>query len=264
MIKGIDVSSFKPFIDYNKVKEAGYKFVIARSSIGRANMDDRFPYHIENAWKYSLDTGVYHLFLPDINPQVQAKNAIGYYRRYAITFPLMIDVEMVDDAPKRNLSNDLAEFIKIIVAETGKTPIIYTAPWFWNRQIDYREIFSLCPLWVADYSGSVDLPYSFHDYIIHQYTNKEQFDGQYLDGNIFNESSYDYQTLEHKRKFENGKVLVNLLNVRKEPNKKSSIVRKLQKNTLVKVLEIVNNWINIGDNEWCCLFDNRQKFIQIF
>jgi len=71
-MKGIDVSSWEPVIDWAQVRKQDIQFVFMRASRAR-NRDLSFATHWADAKKFRFLRGAYHLIDPRIDAQLQAR-----------------------------------------------------------------------------------------------------------------------------------------------------------------------------------------------
>ena len=73
-IVGIDVSAHNGDIDFQKVKDDGYSFVIIKASEGVSHHDSKFDINYDNARNAGLKVGAYHFFRKNTDGLNQAKN----------------------------------------------------------------------------------------------------------------------------------------------------------------------------------------------
>lgn len=105
IMNGIDVSGYQVNVDYNKVKNAGYDFVIIRAGWGKESYqkDSEFERHYANASKAGMHIGayLYSYALTDpsctLSPREQgiaeAENFYGFIKGKKFDMPLFYDVE---------------------------------------------------------------------------------------------------------------------------------------------------------------------------
>lgn len=166
---GIDVSSVQNLssasreIDWEKVAGAGFSFVIAKATTGRRDNDeDSFTArNLAGAQRAGLLTGVYHFWIPGVPADLQAANVEAHIDAAGITpdLPICIDFEWPepDTWAARNLDpKSLAPACLALVHEiahrTGRTPILYTYPYFFGaipNGAEKTELTTTCPLWIA-------------------------------------------------------------------------------------------------------------------
>ena len=97
--RGIDVSCFNPNVDYKKLKELGYTFIIIRDGFGSelSQEDELFQKHILGAKKAGLGIGIYHfcyaLNVADAKKEAKVCNQIISKYRGDITHGVYYDYE---------------------------------------------------------------------------------------------------------------------------------------------------------------------------
>ena len=97
--RGIDVSCFNPNVDYKKLKELGYTFIIIRDGFGNelSQEDELFQKHILGAKKAGLGIGIYHfcyaLNAADAKKEAKVCNQIIAKYRGEITHGVYYDYE---------------------------------------------------------------------------------------------------------------------------------------------------------------------------
>lgn len=92
-IVGIDVSSHNGEIDFDKVKNDGYTFVIIKASEGVDHHDSKFATNYDNARAAGMKVGAYHFFRKNTDGLNQAKNFLETIGWRKLDLPLVIDVE---------------------------------------------------------------------------------------------------------------------------------------------------------------------------
>lgn len=98
-LKGIDISEFNGFIDFEKVKEE-VDFVIIRATFGRFGVDKMFKRNVEQCVKFKIPFGFYY-YSYAINEEQgieEAKFFVETIKDYIkeATFPAFIDMEDSD------------------------------------------------------------------------------------------------------------------------------------------------------------------------
>ena len=97
IMKGIDVSVYQKGVDYNKVKAAGYDFVIIRAGYGRvaSQKDAEFETHYKNAKAAGLHVGAYW-YNYAISPEdalTEAKVCAEILKNHQLDMPVWYDIE---------------------------------------------------------------------------------------------------------------------------------------------------------------------------
>lgn len=141
-IKGIDVSSWQGIIDWKRVKEAGIKFAIIRSSSG-PRVDTLFDYNITQAQKQGIFVGVYH-YCYAMNPEEareEARHFIETIKYYRIDYPVMFDFE--DNSQAKLGKEKLTEIAEAFLTElknAGYYPMIYSYRYWLENNLDMDRL----------------------------------------------------------------------------------------------------------------------------
>ena len=96
-MNGIDVSAYQTNVDYNKVKNAGYEFVIIRAGYGRvaSQKDKEFETHYKNAKAAGLHVGAYwynYAVTPE-DALTEAKVCAEILKGKQFDMPIYYDIE---------------------------------------------------------------------------------------------------------------------------------------------------------------------------
>lgn len=97
LMNGIDVSTYQKNVDYNKVKAAGYDFVIIRAGYGRvaSQKDAEFETHYKNAKAAGLHVGAYwysYTTTPE-DALTEAKVCAEILKGHQLDMPVYYDIE---------------------------------------------------------------------------------------------------------------------------------------------------------------------------
>ena len=183
---GIDISRYQNEIDFDKVKDSGFSFVMVRVGArgyksGKITLDENFEDNISKAIEAGLDVGVY-FFSQAITPQEAEEEAavvLEAIKEKPITYPIAFDMEFTPNDTSRveTLSKDertaiTAAFLNKI-AEGGYKPMIYGNKEWLVKRIDAGK-FPGINVWLADTSSIPDYPYQ---YSMWQYTTKGTLEG---------------------------------------------------------------------------------------
>ena len=189
---GIDVSKWQGNIDWEKVKAAGYEFVIIRMGFrgygeaGSLALDEKFHQNIQGAQAAGMDVGVY-FFAQAINEEEaleEAEFVLDALEGYELQLPIVYDPELIRDQPAR--TNDVTgeQFTKntIVfcdaVAAAGYEPMVYSNM-IWEAFLFDMEQLQDYPFWYADYEAVPQTPYNF---VMWQYSETGKVDG--ISGNV--------------------------------------------------------------------------------
>lgn len=142
--KGIDVSAHQSAIDWEKVKKAGYTFVIIRAGYGKNNKDKMFESHIKGAIKAGLDIGIY--WFSYAYTKTMARNEGAYcsaiikpYKSH-INMPVYFDFEYdsmryAREKGKSPTKTDVTDFTEEFIKRVEKDG--YTGGFYYNY--DYKQ-----------------------------------------------------------------------------------------------------------------------------
>ena len=132
-VKGVDVSVYQGSINWGSVKGAGYDFGIARVSDGTANPDSTFAGNWSGMKSAGVVRGAYQFFRASVDPTAQADLLLSMVGTLeAGDLAPMADVEVLDGESGATLVANLATWLNVVKAKTGRTPMIYSAPGFWD------------------------------------------------------------------------------------------------------------------------------------
>ena len=153
-VEGVDVSEFQGSINWNSVHSSGRDFAITRVSDGTGHLDPTFAANWAGIKAAGMVRGVYQFFEGTESGTAQADLLIQQVGTLgADDLPPVADVEVLDGASGSQLVSNLAAWVAEIKAKTGRTPMIYTAPGFWNGLPSTGQ-FSGEVLWVANWGVS--------------------------------------------------------------------------------------------------------------
>ena len=190
-VQGVDVSVYQGAFDWNAQKAAGVVWGYARIGDGLGG-DSEFAPNWSNMKAAGVLRGAYQFFEPGDDETAQANlmiQAVGTLGDGDL--PCMIDVEVTGSQSGATIASKVATWISLVKAGTGKAPIIYTGPYFWDDNVGSTS-FSATPLWVADYGPSCPLiPNGWSDWTMWQYSDGKGS----LDHDVFNGTLAQLQAL---------------------------------------------------------------------
>jgi lysozyme len=169
-VEGVDVSEFQGSINWGSVKASGRDFAITRVSDGTGHLDPTFGANWSGIKAAGMVRGVYQFFEGTESGTAQADlllQQVGTLE--AGDLPPVADVEVLDGSSGTQLVDNLAAWVAEIKAKTGRTPMIYTAPGFWNGLPNTGQ-FAGEVLWVANWQVSCpDTPTPWTGWMFWQY-----------------------------------------------------------------------------------------------
>lgn len=166
-IKGIDVSHWNGNIDFKKVKNEGYGFVIIASGYGRTvtQKDECFETNYKNAKAAGLKVGTYwySYAISEEDARAEARACIKAISGKTFDFPIWYDVEEASQFRKsKAFCSAIVKAFCDEIKKNGLTAGLYISRSPLQTYID-DEIKKSVPLWVAEYnsrlnySGRVDI-----------------------------------------------------------------------------------------------------------
>ncbi len=185
-IVGIDVSSHNGDIDFKKVKEQGYSFVIIKASEGEYHHDSRFARNYDNARAAGLKVGAYHFFRKKTDGLNQAKNFLETIGWRKLDLPLVVDVEdwsndlqIKDDRTQKHL-DDMIDNLR----SRGNKVMIYTNGDGYKKYIKDGQVN--INLWLCSFKQPDAIAHIPHQ--MQQYSHWGRVKGMWgdVDLNVFN------------------------------------------------------------------------------
>lgn len=149
--KGIDVSKWQGTIDWAQVKADGIDFAIARTSHGFNDRDATFTRNWVGMKANGIVRGVYHYLLPQQDAVAQADLMVDMINAAGGLEPTdlspVLDLEDRGGLTAAQVMAKADAFLARVRARTGRYPMIYCSPGFWNPLAAAPH--SDNPLWVA-------------------------------------------------------------------------------------------------------------------
>ncbi|MBP7263534.1 MAG: peptidoglycan-binding protein [Spirochaetia bacterium] len=177
-VAGIDVSYYQGAIDWKAVYAAGKRFAFARVSYGTNTVDSRFAANWPAMKAAGIIRGAYQFFRPSQDAAAQANLFLSKLGKLeAGDLPAVIDVEVTEGVAGSVIVSKVRTWVNIVKAATGKMPIIYTSPGFWNS-LPGTSVLSDCTLWVAHWGvSSPSLPSAWSSWKFWQYSDSGSVSG---------------------------------------------------------------------------------------
>lgn len=152
--KGVDVSVYQGSVNWGTAHGTGLGFAIARISDGTGSIDSTFAGNWAGIKSAGMIRGAYQFFEPGEDPTAQANIVIQKVGMLgAGDLPVTADVEVTGGQSAATIAAHLKTWLDAVEAGTGKKPMIYTAPGFWNGSVA-SSAFGSYPLWVANWGVS--------------------------------------------------------------------------------------------------------------
>ena len=172
-IVGIDISAHNGEIDFEKVRDAGVKFVYIKATEGGTFKDRRFIENLRQAQEAGLKVGAYHFFRFDTPGYLQGLNFAASIKGRALDLPAVIDIEEFTNPNFQTTRlvlerlTDMADYLE----ERGYRIMFYTNKKGYARFI--RGRLEGYPLWLCSLGSLPDEP----DCDIWQATHHGRVDG---------------------------------------------------------------------------------------
>lgn len=182
-ITGPDVSSYQhpngASIDWYQVKAAGHSFAFVKATESTSYTNRYFAGDWAGIAAAGMDRGAYHYADPSASAVDQANHFIAVTgdTRESGDLPPVLDLEATGGLAPAQLVTWTHDFLNRVQVLTGRTPIIYSYPYFWKTSMANSTEFSAAgyPLWLADYTGratpTFPLPGGWTSWTFWQYTD---------------------------------------------------------------------------------------------
>ena len=196
-IKGIDVSEWQGNIDWQKVKNAGIKFAMIRTSYGKRSLDKTYIANIEGAQAVGIDVGAYHYcYAKNIeDAKAEARHFINTIKPYTLSYPAVLDLEDPSQANlNKQLLTDMAIAFMEVVKDAGYFPMLYANKYWLETRFNYDRLKDY-DVWLAQWASK---PTWTGNFGIWQYTDKGKVNG--ISGNVDLDIAYkDYSSIINKK-----------------------------------------------------------------
>lgn len=171
-MNGIDVSVHNGYVDFAKVKAAGYSFVIIREGYGDVlsypgQKDSRFETNYKAAKAAGLNIGVYH-YLYATNPVGARREAQGFVANLKGKTPLSMPVALdIEEKCQYNLPQSTVEaivkaFIDVVEA-AGYYCVLYSYESFLTAKMS-AAFRSKYDVWCANITRTPAIKWGIHQY----------------------------------------------------------------------------------------------------
>jgi GH25 family lysozyme M1 (1,4-beta-N-acetylmuramidase) len=174
LIDGPDVSSYQHSngvaISWPSVRKSGREFAIVKATEGTSYVNPWFARDYAGINAAAMVRGSYHFARP---AHPIASTALAQAKFYVArlgdvtatrTLPPALDLENTGGLNRAELVVWAQDFLLDVRHLTGRTPMIYSYPYFWQREVGDAAALARYPLWMASYSGAVDPSASLWQY----------------------------------------------------------------------------------------------------
>ncbi len=189
--KGIDLSKYQGNVDFAKVKEDDVEYAIIRCGYrgydsGTIIPDENWSKYAQNASDNGIKVGAY-FFTQAVTVEEAVEEAnfvINTIKPYNVTYPVVIDVEDVDNKTNRQKNLSPKELTDVVIAfcdaikAAGYTPMIYSNINYYGGKLEYSRLEEY-DKWFASYTTTLYFPYEI---AMWQYTSTGSVNG--ITGNV--------------------------------------------------------------------------------
>jgi lysozyme len=192
-VLGVDVSDFQANTSWSAVAGDNRVFAFIKATEGVTYTSPTFSTDWQGTQAAGVYRSAYHFFRPQDDGVAQAQQYLSVAGTdQSGNLPPMLDVEVTDGQPVATLVQRMSDWLTTVQAQTGKTPIIYTSPSFWNSTLGSPAGFSQYLLFVANWGVSCpSLPGQWTNWTFWQSTDSASVSGisGAVDGDEFNGSA---------------------------------------------------------------------------
>ena len=167
-ITGIDIASWQhpggAAINWGSVRSAGHLFAFIKATEGPTSPGEGY---YTNPWfsgdwvgagAAGLLRGAYHYAQPKADPATAIDDARHFISvtgvmNGAADLPPVLDLEEDNGLSPGQVSTWARTWLDEVQRLTGRQPIIYTGPWFWNTYVS-STAFTNYRLWIASYTSA--------------------------------------------------------------------------------------------------------------
>jgi lysozyme len=139
-VHGVDVSRYQLGLDWPKMRANQISFAFIKATEGGDHIDPEFRTHWRGAAQAGLPRGAYHFYYFCGNAREQAAWYIRNVPKDNGALPPVLDIEWNHTSPTSKLRPEastvrasMRQFLRIVKAHYGKTPIIYTTVDFYHE-----------------------------------------------------------------------------------------------------------------------------------
>ncbi|WP_234117478.1 N-acetylmuramoyl-L-alanine amidase [Clostridium hydrogenum] len=168
--KGVDISNWAGVVDINKVKNAGYSFVISKITEGTTYVDPYGKQNIANTKSNGLIAGAYHF--ARFTDKAGAIQEANFFKQNC---PANVDFVVLDF--EQQCSGDMTDAcLAFLDSVSSIAPaIIYCNPSYINSYLNSK--ITKYPLWIANYGVQSPKTPLWGTYAIWQYDENGQVPG---------------------------------------------------------------------------------------
>lgn len=156
---GIDISHYQGTVSWSRVDDAGISFAFMKATEGTSYADPTMRRNWDGAEAQGIYRSAYHFARPSTASGSAAAQARYYVSKVGSftdkgDLPPVLDLEATGGLGVSSLRSWVSTWLSTTEKLTGRTPIIYVSPSFWEDRLGDSTAFHHYPLWVAHYGVS--------------------------------------------------------------------------------------------------------------
>lgn len=158
--KGVDISEFNGNVDFNKLKAAGYTFVMIRLGFGSniySQDDARFEENVKKAEAAGMPWGayIYSYALNTTSATSEVKHTLRLLQGKKPTMPIAFDLEEDEYKDSHHMSNKALHDVTVTymkgIAAAGYYPILYTGYDWLTGPLNTNDVVGSYDIWYAQW-----------------------------------------------------------------------------------------------------------------
>jgi GH25 family lysozyme M1 (1,4-beta-N-acetylmuramidase) len=152
---GVDVSHWQGTIAWSQVDNAGIQFAFMKATEGTNYTDSMLARNWAATQQVGIYRGAYHFARPSVgSAPAQARyfvSKVGSFKQPGV-LPPVLDLEATGGLGPAALRTWVSTWLTTVEDLTGRTPILYFSPSFWETNLGNSTAFTRYPLWIAHYT----------------------------------------------------------------------------------------------------------------
>lgn len=231
---GIDISHHNTVTSWQKIKDAGVKFVYCKATEGTDYVDPTYASYVEGAMSVGIPVGAYHFAHPDNDPIEEANHFASVIDQYSYQLIPVLDLEV----PSEN-GVDLQDWVRKFMTQMQRRMMLYTGNWY----IDREELAGLSdlPLWTSYYKDTPPPDIAGWDrWAMWQYTEDGTVNG--VSGNVDMNCCASIDVIQRPQFVNIERVVTTDLNMRKQPETHFDILTVIPKGTKIHISKLTDSW----------------------
>jgi GH25 family lysozyme M1 (1,4-beta-N-acetylmuramidase)/LysM repeat protein len=195
-VRGIDISAYDPYIDWQKVRAQGIRFAIIKATEGTHYSQPYFSQQWVGAKSVGVLRGAYHYLRAQVDGAKQADFFLSKLNFQESDFPAFLDIEgkFNETATNNDFINNTQKWLQRVEEATGRRPIVYSTARFLTSKLSLNgkapAWASKYQTWIAQYfysysaegGGKPDEAAGWGNWIFWQYSgDHDTLDGVYKD-----------------------------------------------------------------------------------